>query len=117
MIPKIFSNTLNAILNPNAKEIREAQEQSIARIQDTLLNAENEVTSKGQFMSDEQRINAAENELKKTEEHLLSALGSLFKAVCYVSPQINQLINGMSISFDGNQNVRNEKIVKGEVVE
>ena len=117
MIPKIFSNTLNSILNPNAKEIREAQEQSIARIQDTLLNAENEVASKGQFMSDEQRINAAENELKKTEEHLLSALGSLFKAACYVSPQINQFINGMSISFDGNRNIRNEKIVEGEVVE
>jgi hypothetical protein len=121
MIPKIFSNTLNSFLRPNAKEIREAQEQTIARIQGTLLNAESEVASKGQFMTDEQRLNAAENELKNTEEHLLSALGSLFKAACYVSPQFNQLIKNIPITqvgtYNGKRAFRSEKIIDGEVVE
>jgi len=105
MIPKIFSNTLNSILNPNAKEIREAQEQALERIQNTLLNAESEVASKGQHMTDEQRLSAAEIELKKTEEHLLSALGSLFKAACYVAPQLN------------NKYLRHEKVIECEVVD
>jgi len=105
MTPKIFTNTLNSLLNPNIKEIREAQEQAIQRIQNTLLQAENEVAQKASLMTDEQRLNEVESELKKTEEHLLSALGSLFKAICYVAPPINL------------RHFRQEKIIKGEVVE
>jgi len=105
MIPKIFTNTLNSLLNPNIKEIREAQEQAIQRIHNTLLHAENEVAQKASLMTDEQRLNEVESELKKTEEHLLSALGSLFKAICYVAPPINL------------RHFRQEKIIEGEVVE
>ena len=107
MIPKIFSNTLSSLLNTNAKEVREAQEQSLERIQNTLLNAESEVARKGQYMTENQRLNAAESELKKTEEHLLSALSSLFKAACYVAPQLNNRY----------LNFKHEKSIKGEVVE
>ena len=105
MIPKIFTNTLNSLLNPNVKEIREAQEQAIERIQTTLMHAENEVAQKAPLMTEEQRLNEVENELKKTEEHLLSALGSLFKAVCYVAPPLNL------------RHFKQEKIIEGEIVE
>mgnify|MGYP003387585779 FL=1 len=42
-------------------------------------------------MSTEQRMATAEQELEKAEDHLLAALGSMYKAFCYIAPQINPL--------------------------
>ena len=118
MIPKIFSNTINSLINPNTKEIQEAQEQAIERIQSTLFDAESEVARLGQVMTEEQRFNAAEHELKKTEEHLLLALGSLLKASFYVAPQlINRISITMPFSNDRKQHFRVEKPISAEIVE
>ena len=91
MLVKTISGYLDAVMEPARHEIRLAQEQAFERIQKVLLKVEEEVAQEGRFMSTEQRMATAENELAKAEEHLLSALGSMYKAVCYIVPQINPL--------------------------
>ena len=86
MIDKLFTNRLDAIINPAKNEILLAQEQALERIRHVLHQAEAEVAHESRFMSPEQRMETAESELEKVEEHLLSALKGVVKALCYIAP-------------------------------
>jgi len=91
MFGKTISGHLDTIIAPARHEIRLAQEQAFEKIQKVISKVEEEVAQESRFMSTEQRMATAEKELDKAEEHLLSALGSMYKAVCYIAPQINPL--------------------------
>jgi len=106
MVGKIISNRWDAIVNPVRQELRSAEEQALKRIQQVLSNAEAEVVREGRFMTPKQRLKTAEKELQYAEEHLLSALSSVFKALCYIAPQINPLHKHLQI-----------KEIKGKVVD
>ena len=86
MIDKLFTNRFDAIITPAKNEILLAQEQALERIRQVLHQAEAEVARESQFMSPEQRMQTAELELEKVEEHLLSALKGVVKALCYIAP-------------------------------
>ena len=92
MIDKLFTNRFEVILNPAKNEIILAQEQALERIRQVLHKAESEVARDSQRMSPEQRLKTAETELEKAEEHLLSALKSVFKAFCYIAPLASPLV-------------------------
>ncbi len=117
----MISKILSTIFTPAHNEIRKAQEQALERVRSVLLRAEADVANSSQLMTPEQRIKAAEKELEKTEEHLLSALSSMFKALCYVSPQVNQLLSSVPIKggefIARTQGRKSEKAVNGEVIE
>lgn len=102
----MISNRWDAIVNPVREELRLTEEQTLKRIQQVLSNAETEVAREGRFMTPKQRLKTAEKELEKAEVQLLSALSSVFKALCYVAPQINPLHKHLQI-----------KEIKGKVVE
>ena len=106
MIGKMISDRLGVIINPARREVRAAQEQAFERVQQVLFSAESEVAREGRFMTPEQKLHSAEKELEKAEGHLLSALSSMYKAVCYIAPQINPFINHQPL-----------KEVKGEVID
>ena len=106
MIGEMLSNLWHAIVNPVREELRSTEKQTLKRIQEVLWNAEKEVASEGHFMTPKQRLQAAEMEIKKAEEQLLSALSSVFKALCYVAPQINPRHKHLQI-----------KEIEGKVVE
>jgi hypothetical protein len=89
MFVKTISNRLDAIISPARNELRLAQEQALERIQQVISKAENEVALKGRFMSVEQRFQQAIKELENAEEQLLSALGSMVKALGYIAPEAN----------------------------
>ena len=92
MIDKLFTNRFDAIITPAKSEILLAQEQALERIRQVFQQAEAEVAHESQFMSSEQRMKTAESELEKVEEHLLSALKSVVKALCYIAPLAAPLI-------------------------
>ncbi len=105
MLGKNISHRLDALINPLRNELRLAQEQAIERIQKIIFKAEKEVAQEGRFMTQEQRLNSATKELEKAEEHLLSALGSIVKAISYIAPQHNLFVNFSPI-----------KDIKGQVI-
>ena len=109
MIGKMISIRWGAIFTPVHEELRAAEEQTLKRIQHVLSNAETEVAREARFMSPKQRLQTAEKELEKAEEQLLSSLSSVFKALCYVAPQINPLHKHLQI--------KEIKEIKGKVVE
>jgi len=85
----MITDRLDAIIKPTRNEIRLAQEQVLEKIEQVLNKAETEVARKSRFMTTEQRLQTAEKELEMAEEHLLSALSSIYKALCYAVPKIN----------------------------
>lgn len=93
MLVKKISNRLDAIISPVRSELRLAQEQAIERIQQVIFKAEKEVAREGRFLTPEQRMHKAQSELEKAEEQLLSALGSMIKALWYIAPKENPFIN------------------------
>ena len=105
-IGKMISNRWDAVIHPMREELRSTEEQTFKRIQQVLSNAEAEVAHEGRFMTPKQRLQTAEKELEKAEEQLLTALSSVFKAICYIAPQINPLAKRFQI-----------KEIKGKVVE
>jgi hypothetical protein len=129
MISDVISTTLDALLSPARNEFQRAQQQAMERIQRALQKAEDEIASTAQLMNQEQRLQAAEKELVKTEDYLLLALGSMFKAFRYATPQADQLFYGMSAkllktnasetvnSSSSKQYFGNEKEVTGEVID
>jgi hypothetical protein len=88
-----ITNRLDKMTSPGRYEIRRAQEKALERIQRTFQKAENEVQWKGQHLSPKQRMESAEKELVKAEEHLLSAISCMYKALCYTVPDVISLIN------------------------
>ena len=86
MIDKLFTNRFDAIINPAKSEILLAQEQALERIRQVFHQAEAEVAHESRLMSPEQRMETAESELEKVEEHLLLALKGVVKALCYIAP-------------------------------
>lgn len=90
---KTISNQLEAVLNPVRNELRLAQQQAIERIQKVILNAEKEVAQESRFLTTQQRIELSMTELEKAEEHLLSALGSMVKALRLIAPESNLFTN------------------------
>jgi len=96
LIDKV-ANRLGFLSRAAQAEIRLAQEQAHERIQKVLFKAETEVTRKARFMSTEQRLDSANSELAEAEAHLLSALSSIYKALCYVAPQMSHMITGQTI--------------------
>lgn len=106
MIGKMISNRLDAIISPVRNELRLAQEQAFERIQQVIINTETEIAHEGRFITPEQRQQKAEKELEKAEEHLLSALSSVIKALYYITPQDNPFISITPI-----------KEIKGSVIE
>ena len=74
-----------------------AQEQASERIQKVLFKAEAEVADKVRFMNTEQRLDKANSELIQAEEHLLAALSSLYKALCYTVPHVSRALSGQAI--------------------
>lgn len=105
MFVKTITQRLEAVINPLFNEVRLAQEQALERIQKVIFNAETEATQEGRFMSQEQRLNNAKTELDKAEEQLLSALGSIVKALSYIAPQNNLFVHFSSL-----------KDIKGQVI-
>lgn len=88
-----ITNRLDEIVYPVRNEIRVAREKALERILQRFREAENEVQWKGQHLSPEQRFESAEKELEKAEEHLLSAISCMYKALCYVVPDAIARIN------------------------
>jgi len=86
MIDKLFTHRFDGIITPAKNEILLAQEQALERIRQVLYQAETEAARESRFMSPEQRMETAELELEKVEEHLLSALKGVVKALCYIAP-------------------------------
>lgn len=93
MLVKMISNRLDAITSPVRSELRLAQEQAFERIQQVISTAEKEIAREGRFLTAEQRFQKAIKELEKAEEQMLSALGSIVKAIWYVAPQDNPFID------------------------
>ena len=88
-----ITNRLDELNYPAHSQIRAAQEKAIERINQIFHKAENEVQWKGRHLSPEQRMESAEKELRKAEEHLLSAISCMYKAVCYAVPDAISRIN------------------------
>ena len=93
MLVKTISNRLDALISPARNELRLAQEQAFERIQQVISMAEKEIAREGRFLSAEQRVQKAIKELEKAEEQMLSALGSIIKAIWYIAPQDNPFID------------------------
>jgi len=93
MIIKSISNRLDAIISPIQSELRLAQEQTYERIQKVIDKAEKDITKEGRFLAPEQRLQKAIKELEKAEEQMLSALGSIIKALWYIAPKENPFID------------------------
>ena len=106
MIGTRISNSLGELIKPLRQEMRLAQEQTLERIQKVIFKAETEVAQEGRFMSQEQRLKEATKELEKAEEQLLSALGSITKALSYIAPQSNLFVHFSPI-----------KDIKGQVID
>ena len=88
-----ITNRLDKMTSPTRSEIHRAQEKALERIQQIFQKAENEVQWKGHHLSPEQRMESAEKELEKAEEHLLSAISCMYKALCYTVPNVISRIN------------------------
>lgn len=106
MMGKHISNRLDSIINPMRHELRLAQEQALERIQQVIFKAETEAAQESQFMTQEQRLKKATAELEKAEVQLLSALGSITKALSYIAPQNNLFVRFSPI-----------KDIKGHVID
>ncbi len=105
MMAKI-SNRLDALINPLRLELQQAQQQAFERIYSIINKAEKEVLEEVRFLSPEQRFKKSIQELERAEAQLLSALGSMVKAMRYLAPQDNFLSRFSPL-----------KDVKGTVVE
>ncbi|MDX1452026.1 MAG: hypothetical protein R3183_05665 [Oleiphilaceae bacterium] len=104
-----ITKRLDEITYPVRNDIRTAQEKTLERIQRLFREAENEVQWKGQHLSPEQRMESAEKELEKAEEHLLSAISSMYKALCYVVPDVISRINILPM-----KEIKGELVVEGK---
>ena len=93
MLVKTISNRLDALISPARNELRLAQEQAFELIQQVISTAEKEIAREGRFLTAEQRFQKAVKELEKAEEQMLSALGSIIKAIWYIAPQDNPFID------------------------
>lgn len=90
---RTISNQLEAVLNPVRNELRLAQEQALERIKKVVHTAEKEVAQESRFLSTQQKIELSMSELEKAEEHLLSALSSMVKALRLIAPESNLFSN------------------------
>ena len=88
-----ITNRLDKVIYPARNEIRAAQEKALERIHNVFQKAENEVLWNGRHLSPEERMESAEKELEKAEEHLLSAISCMYKALCYAVPEAISRIN------------------------
>ena len=90
---KTISKRLDAVINPVRNEMKLAQDQAIERIKKVIHKAEQEVDQDSRFLSPQQRYEQSLQELEQAEHHLLSALGSLVKALRYIAPQTSLFID------------------------
>lgn len=130
MIIKNFNSVVNSILDPFMIDVQKAHQATIERIRNQLLKAESDVLEKVEAMTAEQRLKAAEQELDKAQEHMLTVVSSLYKSLLYLAPSPNLLVErsveGVRFtvnSVDGfvrsgaSRQGKIEKEIKGEVVE
>jgi len=97
MLVEKITNRLGFLSRAAQDELRLAQEQTFDRVQKMLFKAETEVADNARFMNSEQRLDKVNSELAQAEEHLLSALSSVYKALCYAAPHISRKITGQAI--------------------
>jgi len=97
MLVEKITNRLGSLSRGAQDELRLAQEQAFERIHKVLFKAETEVARTARFMSAEQRFEKANSELAQAEGHLLSALSSIYKALCYAAPHLSCKITGKAI--------------------
>lgn len=130
MIVKNINNVMNSILDPFMGDVQKAQQASIERIRRALFKAEKEVVDKVESMNPDQRLQAAEQELDKAQEHMLSVVTSLYKSLLYLAPPVSlwvgKPVDGAKFTVSSiDEFVRNksgrtvkvEKEIVGEVVE
>lgn len=130
MIVKNINNVMNSILDPFMGDVQKAQQASIERIRRALFKAEKEVVDKVESMNPDQRLQAAEQELDKAQEHMLSVVTSLYKSLLYLAPPaslwVGKSVDGAKFTVSSiDEFVRNksgrtvkvEKEIVGEVVE
>jgi len=130
MIMKNINNVVNSILDPFMADVHKAQQASIERIRIALTRAESEVVGEMESMTSSQRLQAAEQELDKAQEQMLSVVTSLYKSLLYLAPPASLLVGksveGARFTVSGiDEFVRSksgrggkvEKEVYGEVVE
>ncbi|WP_250657853.1 hypothetical protein [Alkalimarinus coralli] len=129
MIFKHISSIANSIFYPVALEVQKAQQASLEKLRNAFAKAEEDVAVDVDSMSAEQRLLAADQELERAQEQMLSAVTSLFKSLLYLSPSVGLLLDkstaygrvspndrGEFINKRFARNGKVEKEVRGEVV-
>ena len=106
---KMISNRIDAVMSPVRNELRLAQEQAMERIFKVIEKAEKEVDRESRFLSPQQRFELSMSELEKAEEHLLSALGSMVKALRFIAPESKLFAN-----FSPLKDIRGTVIAKAD---